>query len=80
MTVIIIDNGSQYTHLIKRNCRDLDFYAEVLNNKTTTFADVENVRKKDKITHVILSGGRVLFMLETTGFVRRSYGWFSTTD
>lgn len=57
MTVIIIDNGSQYTHLIKRNCRDLDFYAEVLNNKTATFADVEAVRKKDKITHVILSGG-----------------------
>ena len=60
MTVIIIDNGSQYTHLIKRNCRDLDFYAEVLNNKTATLADIENVRKKDNtkgIESVILSGG-----------------------
>ncbi|VVB98043.1 GMP synthase [glutamine-hydrolyzing] subunit A [uncultured archaeon] len=33
--ILIIDNGSQYTHLIKRNCRDMDFAAEIINSSAS---------------------------------------------
>ncbi len=50
--ILIIDNGSQYTHLIKRNCRDMDYNIEIINNRVLL---EEVIRKKpDKI---ILSGG-----------------------
>lgn len=55
--ILIIDNGSQYTHLIKRNCRDLEFEAEIVNNKTFTFPDFETLVKQKKIEKIILSGG-----------------------
>ena len=51
--ILIIDNGSQYTHLIKRNMRDLGEQAEMLPNKTTSLKEVEE--KKPKA--IILSGG-----------------------
>ncbi len=50
--ILIIDNGSQYTHLIKRNCRDMDFDAEIVNSKVP-LADVLGM----KPSKVILSGG-----------------------
>lgn len=50
--ILIIDNGSQYTHLIKRNCRDMNYEAEIINNKTS-FEEII-AKKPEKI---ILSGG-----------------------
>jgi GMP synthase (glutamine-hydrolysing) len=52
--ILIIDNGSQYTHLIKRNCRDLGYEAEVLNAKTTRLYLNSALKDAEKI---ILSGG-----------------------
>jgi GMP synthase (glutamine-hydrolysing) len=51
--ILIFDNGSQYTHLIKRNCRDLDFDAEIINAKADESA-LEKINEYDKI---IISGG-----------------------
>jgi len=51
--ILIIDNGSQYTHLIKRNMRDLGRDAEILPNKTTS---IEEVIEKNPEA-IILSGG-----------------------
>ncbi|VVC04750.1 GMP synthase [glutamine-hydrolyzing] subunit A [Candidatus Bilamarchaeum dharawalense] len=53
--ILIIDNGSQYTHLIKRNCRELGFEAEMLYAK----ADYEQVEEclKTGVARIILSGG-----------------------
>ncbi len=55
MSIIILDNGSQYTHLIKRNCRDLGFDAVVVNTRE----DVTRLvgLKEGGIKKVILSGG-----------------------
>jgi len=53
--ILIIDNGSQYTHLIKRNCRDLGFDAEVLNAKAKE-RDLDEALGKG-VEKVILSGG-----------------------
>jgi len=50
--ILIIDNGSQYTHLIKRTCRDLGFEAEIVNNK----AGFEEIEKR-KVDKFIFSGG-----------------------
>jgi GMP synthase (glutamine-hydrolysing) len=50
--IVIIDNGSQYTHLIKRNCRDMDFEAEIINSSVSLDAVLS--KKPEKI---ILSGG-----------------------
>lgn len=50
--ILIIDNGSQYTHLIKRNCRDMDFEAGIMNSRTT----LEEVMAK-RPEKIILSGG-----------------------
>lgn len=52
--ILIIDNGSQYTHLIKRNCRDLGFDAQIIDNRKT-ISQVKNLMKN--ATHIILSGG-----------------------
>ena len=38
--ILIIDNGSQYTHLIKRNMRDLGKTGEIVQNKKTTLLEV----------------------------------------
>ncbi|HLD59431.1 MAG TPA: glutamine-hydrolyzing GMP synthase [Candidatus Bilamarchaeaceae archaeon] len=52
--IVIIDNGSQYTHLIKRNCRDLGFEATILNNKKRSSEFKNIIKNAEKI---ILSGG-----------------------
>jgi GMP synthase (glutamine-hydrolysing) len=53
--ILIIDNGSQYTHLIKRNCRELGFDAEMLYAKAeqSVFDDL----MKSGIARIIISGG-----------------------
>jgi GMP synthase (glutamine-hydrolysing) len=53
--ILIIDNGSQYTHLIKRNCRDMDLEAEVLNAKSPP-AKLDDAISKG-VERIILSGG-----------------------
>ncbi len=53
--ILIIDNGSQYTHLIKRNCRDLGFAAEVLNARAKE-KDLEEALGKG-VEKIMLSGG-----------------------
>lgn len=53
--ILIVDNGSQYTHLIKRNCRDLDYEGEIVNNNSK-FEEVV-AKRQDTIEKVILSGG-----------------------
>jgi GMP synthase (glutamine-hydrolysing) len=50
--ITIVDNGSQYTHLIKRNCRDFGLECSVVQN--TLGMDGVAVSEKDM---VILSGG-----------------------
>ncbi len=56
--IAIIDNGSQYTHLIKRNCRDLNHEGIIINNKQSDKEDskngLEEILSFDKI---IISGG-----------------------
>ena len=53
--ILIIDNGSQYTHLIKRTCRELGFDAETLYSKAD-YSQVEEMLKSG-IARIILSGG-----------------------
>jgi GMP synthase (glutamine-hydrolysing) len=55
--ILIINNGSQYTHLIKRNCRDLDFEAEIINNKEFSYSEFEKLAAESKVEKIILSGG-----------------------
>ena len=53
--ILIIDNGSQYTHLIKRNCRDFGYEAEMLYAKAKYESFEEFL--KSGISRLILSGG-----------------------
>lgn len=53
--ILIVDNGSQYTHLIMRNCRDMDYDSVIVNNNSEYERSVKPI--EDKIEHVILSGG-----------------------
>lgn len=53
--IIIIDNGSQYTHLIKRNCRDLGYEAEMLNANAKY--ELFEEWMKSGVSRLILSGG-----------------------
>ncbi|MFH1785787.1 MAG: glutamine-hydrolyzing GMP synthase [Candidatus Micrarchaeota archaeon] len=53
--ILIIDNGSQYTHLIKRNCRELGYEAEMLYNRATY--DKVDEFLKSGVAKIILSGG-----------------------
>jgi GMP synthase (glutamine-hydrolysing) len=52
---LIIDNGSQYTHLIKRGCRELGYEAETLYSKAD-YAKVEEMLREG-FSRIILSGG-----------------------
>lgn len=52
--IIIVDNGSQYSHLIKRGCRDLDYEAELINAKLPFPEIKEKINSAEKL---ILSGG-----------------------
>ncbi len=53
--ILIIDNGSQYTHLIKRNCRELGFDADMIYSK----APLEKLNEflEEGVVKIILSGG-----------------------
>lgn len=51
--IIILDNGSQYTHLIKRNMRDLGHSSETLVNRAAKLAEIEKMKPEA----IILSGG-----------------------
>ena len=53
--ILIIDNGSQYTHLIMRNCRDMDYDSTIVNNNSEYERSVKPI--EDDIEYVILSGG-----------------------
>jgi len=53
--IVIIDNGSQYTHLIKRNCRDLGYEAEMLNANAKY--ELFEEWMKSGVSRLILSGG-----------------------
>jgi GMP synthase (glutamine-hydrolysing) len=53
--ILIIDNGSQYTHLIKRTCRELGFDAEMLYGKAD-YGQVEE-HMRGGVARIILSGG-----------------------
>ncbi len=53
--ILIIDNGSQYSHLIKRNCRELAYDAEMLYSKMD-YGKVEELMKSG-VAKIILSGG-----------------------
>lgn len=52
---LIIDNGSQYTHLIKRGCRELGYEAETLYSKAD-YGKVEEMLREG-VSRMILSGG-----------------------
>jgi GMP synthase (glutamine-hydrolysing) len=54
--IVIVDNGSQYTHLIKRNMRDLGKEAEIVQNKGRWEEIVLQMGLK-KPSALILSGG-----------------------
>ena len=52
-TIIILDFGGQYCHLISRRIRDFGVYAEVLPSSTK----IEELKNTPNIKGVILSGG-----------------------
>lgn len=53
--ILIVDNGSQYTHLIKRGCRELGYEAEMLYAKAEEHVFDELM--KTGIAKIIISGG-----------------------
>lgn len=53
--ILIIDNGSQYTHLIKRGCRELGYDAEMLYAKAEYGMFEELVERG--VAKIIISGG-----------------------
>lgn len=53
-TLLVLDNGSQYSHLITRRLRELDVYSEMLPC-TTKLADLPFKPKG-----IILSGGKIV--------------------
>lgn len=54
--ILIIDNGSQYTHLIKRNCRDLGHDSETINGREN-WEKAEAAISAGGAERIILSGG-----------------------
>jgi len=63
--ILIIDNGSQYTHLIKRTCRDLGYEAEIISNND----DYEEVEKRD-VEKFIFSGGPSSVTVSDPGLIK----------
>jgi len=53
--MLIVDNGSQYTHLIMRNCRDMGRESLIVNNASGYERSVRPIEKK--VEKIILSGG-----------------------
>lgn len=53
--IMIVDNNSQYIHLIARACRDLDYDSLIINKNSDFERSVKHI--EDDIDFVILSGG-----------------------
>jgi len=65
--IAIIDAGSQYTHLIKRNFRDMDRAAELINAREK----YDSVREKiENAERIVLSGGPSSVSEDMTSLVR----------
>ena len=65
--IIIIDAGSQYTHLIKRNFRDMDKEAEIVNAREP----YESVKEKiESAERIVLSGGPSSVSVDKDSLVR----------
>lgn len=54
MNILVVDNGSQYTHLIKRNYRDLGHSPDIINARVA-YSDAKE--KIDAADAIVLSGG-----------------------
>jgi GMP synthase (glutamine-hydrolysing) len=55
-TILVLDFGGQYCHLIARRIRELNVYSEVVGNDITP-EDINSLDKNLKIRGLILSGG-----------------------
>ena len=55
-TIIILDFGGQYSHLIARRIRELNVFSEVVPADIST-KEFENLKNEFKIKGIILSGG-----------------------
>ncbi len=53
--ILIVDNGSQYTHLIMRNCRDMGKESLIVNTSSSYERSVKTIERK--VERIILSGG-----------------------
>lgn len=67
--IVILDFGSQYSELIARRIRETQVYSEVLSYRTTS----EQLRQLNP-KGIILSGGRVRFMVITLPIVTQKSG------
>ncbi len=65
--IAIIDAGSQYTHLIKRNFRDMDRTAELINAREKYDTVKEKIENAERI---VLSGGPSSVSQDKTSLVR----------
>ncbi len=55
-TILVLDFGGQYCHLIARRIREKNVYSEIVA-ADITFTEIENLKKKFNIKGLILSGG-----------------------
>jgi GMP synthase (glutamine-hydrolysing) len=55
-TVLVLDFGGQYCHLIARRIRENNVYSEIVSNDISP-TEIENWRKKVNVKGLILSGG-----------------------
>jgi len=55
-TVIVLDFGGQYCHLIGRRVRENNVYSEIVTHDIST-SDIEKLREKFNVKGLILSGG-----------------------
>jgi len=53
--ILIVDNGSQYSHLIMRTCRDMDYDSVMVNKDSDYERSIKPI--EDKLEFIILSGG-----------------------
>lgn len=65
--IAIIDRGSQYTHLIKRNFRDLDYESEMIHAGESYDTVKEKIESAEKI---VLSGGPSSVSVDKTSLTR----------
>ena len=55
-TILVLDFGGQYCHLIARRIRDLNVYSEVVGHDITP-REIEQLRQESDVKGLILSGG-----------------------